>query len=102
MQVDQFWRWVAYGKTRAGAALGNPVLATEGRVTLIDGILAAAVLAGLALKHRLRLVVGRPTGRPGDDLVGTRGGSRGNGGGAYGSSRRLTCSTVEPFMTPAR
>ncbi len=49
MQVDQFLRWVAYGKTRAGAALGNPVLATEGRVTLIDGILAAAVLAGLAL-----------------------------------------------------
>jgi len=30
-------------------ALGNPVLVTEGRVTLVDGILAVAVLAGLAL-----------------------------------------------------
>jgi len=29
--------------------LGNPVLTTEGRVTLVDGILAAAVLAGLVL-----------------------------------------------------
>ncbi len=40
---------LAYGKARTGAALGNPVLATEGRVTLIDGILAVAVLAGLLL-----------------------------------------------------
>lgn len=40
---------LAAGKTRTGRALGNPVLATEGRVTLVDGILAAAVLAGLAL-----------------------------------------------------
>jgi divalent metal cation (Fe/Co/Zn/Cd) transporter len=40
---------LAYGKARTGAALGNPVLATEGRVTLIDGILATAVLAGLLL-----------------------------------------------------
>jgi divalent metal cation (Fe/Co/Zn/Cd) transporter len=40
---------LAAGKARTGAALGNPVLATEGRVTLIDGILAAAVLAGLLL-----------------------------------------------------
>jgi divalent metal cation (Fe/Co/Zn/Cd) transporter len=38
---------LAYGKARTGAALGNPVLATEGRVTLIDGILASAVLLGL-------------------------------------------------------
>ena len=37
------------GKARTGRALGNPVLATEGRVTLIDGILATAVLAGLVL-----------------------------------------------------
>ena len=29
--------------------MGNPVLCTEGRVTLVDGILATAVLAGLAL-----------------------------------------------------
>jgi len=35
---------LAAGKARTGAALGNPVLQTEGRVTMIDGILAAAVL----------------------------------------------------------
>jgi divalent metal cation (Fe/Co/Zn/Cd) transporter len=40
---------LAYGKTRTGAALDNPVLRAEGRVTLIDAILAAAVLTGLAL-----------------------------------------------------
>jgi divalent metal cation (Fe/Co/Zn/Cd) transporter len=40
---------LAAGKTRTGAQLKNPVLRTEGRVTLIDGILAAAVLVGLAL-----------------------------------------------------
>jgi hypothetical protein len=32
-----------------GKALGNPVLVTEGQVTLVDGILTVAVLAGLAL-----------------------------------------------------
>jgi len=37
------------GKARTGGALDNPVLRTEGRVTLIDGILAAAVLLGLVL-----------------------------------------------------
>ena len=40
---------LAAGKARTGRALGNPVLVTEGRVTLVDGILATAVLAGLAL-----------------------------------------------------
>ncbi|MFD4507092.1 cation transporter [Streptomyces sp. NPDC058457] len=40
---------LAFGKARTGAALGNPVLTTEGRVTLIDGFLAAAVLLGLVL-----------------------------------------------------
>jgi divalent metal cation (Fe/Co/Zn/Cd) transporter len=40
---------LAGGKARTGAALGNPVLRTEGRVTMIDGILACAVLAGLVL-----------------------------------------------------
>ncbi len=40
---------LAAGKARTGRALGNPVLMTEGRVTLVDGILAVAVLAGLAL-----------------------------------------------------
>lgn len=40
---------LARGKARTGAALDNPVLLTEGRVTTIDGILAVTVLAGLAL-----------------------------------------------------
>jgi divalent metal cation (Fe/Co/Zn/Cd) transporter len=40
---------LAAGKARTGAALGNPVLRTEGRVTMIDGILAVAVLLGLVL-----------------------------------------------------
>ncbi len=40
---------LAAGKARTGQALGNPVLRTEGRVTLVDGILAAAVLLGLVL-----------------------------------------------------
>ena len=40
---------LAAGKARAGAALNNPVLKTEGRVTLADGLLAAAVLLGLIL-----------------------------------------------------
>ena len=44
---------LAYGKSRTGRALGNPVLQTEGRVMLIDGILAAAVLLGLALNAAL-------------------------------------------------
>jgi divalent metal cation (Fe/Co/Zn/Cd) transporter len=40
---------LAAGKARTGTALDNPVLRTEGRVTLIDGLLAAAVLLGLLL-----------------------------------------------------
>jgi divalent metal cation (Fe/Co/Zn/Cd) transporter len=40
---------LAAGKASTGAALRNPVLITEGRVTLVDGVLAAAVLAGLVL-----------------------------------------------------
>jgi divalent metal cation (Fe/Co/Zn/Cd) transporter len=36
-------------KTRTGRALGNRVLATEGRVTFIDGLLAVAVLLGIGL-----------------------------------------------------
>jgi divalent metal cation (Fe/Co/Zn/Cd) transporter len=44
---------LAAGKARTGAALNNPVLKTEGRVTLIDGLLAAAVLAGLVLNTTL-------------------------------------------------
>jgi divalent metal cation (Fe/Co/Zn/Cd) transporter len=44
---------LAAGKARTGRALGNPVLRTEGRVTLIDAILAAAVLLGLVLNAAL-------------------------------------------------
>jgi divalent metal cation (Fe/Co/Zn/Cd) transporter len=40
---------LAAGKARTGRQLGNTVLLTEGRVTLIDGVLAVAVLAGLVL-----------------------------------------------------
>ncbi len=40
---------LAYGKRVTGRALGNPVLTTEAHVTLIDALLAAAVLVGLVL-----------------------------------------------------
>jgi divalent metal cation (Fe/Co/Zn/Cd) transporter len=40
---------LAAGKRATGRALGNRVLQTEARVTLIDGLLAAAVLTGLIL-----------------------------------------------------
>jgi len=33
--------------------LGNPVLTAEGRITLIDGLLATALLAGLILNATL-------------------------------------------------
>jgi divalent metal cation (Fe/Co/Zn/Cd) transporter len=44
---------LASGKARTGRALDNPVLRTEGRVTMIDGILAGAVLLGLVLNAGL-------------------------------------------------
>jgi len=44
---------LAYGKRRTGQALGNPVLTTESRVTVIDGLLACAVLLGLVLNSAL-------------------------------------------------
>lgn len=40
---------LAYGKNRTGRELDNPVLMTEGRITVIDGLLACAVLLGLIL-----------------------------------------------------
>jgi divalent metal cation (Fe/Co/Zn/Cd) transporter len=40
---------LAYGKQRTGTALGNAVLLSESRVTIVDGVLALAVLIGLAL-----------------------------------------------------
>jgi divalent metal cation (Fe/Co/Zn/Cd) transporter len=44
---------LAAGKARTGRALDNPVLRTEGRVTMIDGVLAVAVLMGLTLNAGL-------------------------------------------------
>jgi divalent metal cation (Fe/Co/Zn/Cd) transporter len=44
---------LAAGKARTGKALENPVLRAEGRVTMIDGILASAVLLGLVLNAGL-------------------------------------------------
>ena len=40
---------LAAGKRATGRALGNRVLETEARVTMIDGLLATAVLVGLIL-----------------------------------------------------
>ena len=40
---------LAYGKAATGRALGNRVLRTEARVTVIDGLLAVSVLVGLTL-----------------------------------------------------
>jgi divalent metal cation (Fe/Co/Zn/Cd) transporter len=44
---------LAAGKAGTGRALNNPVLRTEGRVTMIDGVLAVAVLLGLTLNAGL-------------------------------------------------
>ena len=44
---------LAWGKWHVGRRLDNPVLLTEGRVTLIDGILATSVLLGLVLDDAL-------------------------------------------------
>jgi divalent metal cation (Fe/Co/Zn/Cd) transporter len=40
---------LAFGKARVGRLLANPVLAAEGRVTLVDGILATSVFLGIGL-----------------------------------------------------
>jgi divalent metal cation (Fe/Co/Zn/Cd) transporter len=44
---------LAAGKRATGRALGNRVLQTEARVTVIDGLLATAVLSGLILNATL-------------------------------------------------
>ena len=44
---------LAFGKARTGKALGNPVLQTEARVTVVDAYLAGAVLVGLVLNALL-------------------------------------------------
>jgi len=46
---------LALAKARTGAALQNEVLRTEGKVTLVDGALATAVLVGLVLNAALGL-----------------------------------------------
>jgi hypothetical protein len=53
----------AAGKALIGAALDNPVLTIEIRVSLIDGLLAAVVLLGLVLDTALGGLVGRSGGR---------------------------------------
>ncbi|MGH9354176.1 MAG: cation transporter [Terriglobia bacterium] len=45
---------LAYGKRDIGSKLGNHILSTEARVTLIDAILAFAVLLGLVLNASVR------------------------------------------------
>lgn len=44
---------LARGKSVVGRRLDDPVLLTEGRVTLVDGILATSVLIGIALDFSL-------------------------------------------------
>jgi divalent metal cation (Fe/Co/Zn/Cd) transporter len=44
---------LAFGKHRTGTKHNNPVLLTEGRVTLVDAYLAGSVLAGLVLNAAL-------------------------------------------------
>jgi divalent metal cation (Fe/Co/Zn/Cd) transporter len=44
---------LAAAKAHTGTALPNPVLSTEGRVTLVDAVLAVAVLVGLVLNAAL-------------------------------------------------
>ncbi len=44
---------LARAKTDTGIALANPVLVSEGRVTFVDAVLAAAVFVGVALNTTL-------------------------------------------------
>ena len=44
---------LAYDKATTGRALDNPVLQGEGRVTLFDACLPAAVVIGLTLNAQL-------------------------------------------------
>ena len=53
---------LAFGKARTGAA-DNVVLRTQGRVTLVDGILATCGVGRLSAERSAQLVVGRPAGR---------------------------------------
>ncbi len=40
---------LAFGKSKVGQALDNPVLKKEAKVTIVDGLLATSVLVGLLL-----------------------------------------------------
>ena len=44
---------LAFAKLQTGRELAHPVLQTEARVTLIDGVLAASILVGLVLNATL-------------------------------------------------
>lgn len=44
---------LAYGKHKVGSKIQNPVLLTEGKVTLVDAYLAGAVLIGITLNALL-------------------------------------------------
>ena len=55
---------LAAGNARVGRALDNPLLPTEGLVTLIDGLLATAVHVGLILMATPRWAGGWPTRSP--------------------------------------
>src|ERR1700730_14939928 len=55
---------LAYSKSTTGRALGNRVLQTEARVTVIDGLLAVSVLVGLSLNVLLRWGWGAPPAPP--------------------------------------
>jgi divalent metal cation (Fe/Co/Zn/Cd) transporter len=63
---------LAYGKLATGRALGNLVLRTEARVTMIDGALAAAVLAGVSLNAIAGWWWADPTAGLGSSITGSR------------------------------
>lgn len=82
---------LAAGKHRTGRRLANPVLTTEARVTVIDGLLAVAVLLGLGLNAALGwwwadpaagLVIVHYAGREARSIRGSLTGTGGTGGTA--------------------
>lgn len=57
--------WIlSRAKRVVGWALENPVLIAEGRVTMVDAILAAAVLVGVTLNAGLGLWPADPAAEP--------------------------------------
>ena len=51
---------LAWAKRRTALALGSPTLRADAQETFLCAWLSAALLAGLALDARVRVVVGRP------------------------------------------